>query len=355
MDEKVTNEDEVDAGGTLEILDPTGHVEFRWGKDKDEVAAAEALFKKMLSEGYLAFKRRWFGRKGEQIKAFDPAAGAMLFDKSEPKPVSLPVNQKDPEAERRAAEEKARKEAEEAALQVRVDETKKAHAEASQKSRDARHEHERVTRLRREAREARSASEYGMPSLRRRLEEATQRREKADAALEEARRQAAAAPPPEPATLAPEVAPLPSPEATTTPADPAAPVASAEVAPAPAAEPSAAQTDVPSVGAPAPAYVVDVEAVAKERDAALAAETQARKEHDEAVEKLRVVGAALEELDAAEKKAYEAKREAEKLASSTEREYEEAMTALHGPPTNEQTREFDKKGKTTMTPPMKGG
>jgi len=78
-----TVDDEIDAGGKLEVLDPTGHFEIRWGKKKSEVESAEATFNDLLSKGYRAFVKTWVGRKGKQATAFDPKAGVYLFAKTE--------------------------------------------------------------------------------------------------------------------------------------------------------------------------------------------------------------------------------------------------------------------------------
>lgn len=270
----MTNEDgDVEnAGGTLEVLDPTGHFELRWGKKKSEIEAAEATFKDLLAKGYLAFKKKWFGRKGEEVKSFNPNDKTLIFDK-----VESPTDD---------AEEKAKTEAK---LKWRVAETKKAHDEAVKKAGEAKVAHEEATRKRRDASMARSVAEARIRKAKDGLASATKRRK----AVEEA---------------------LASPE-----------------------EP------------------VDERPTDALRGEVVAAEAEAQKACDESVESARKAAAAFDEADEAEKAAYAAKREAEKLASSTEREYEDAMTALHGSPTSEQTREFDKEGKTTMTPPFRGG
>lgn len=72
--------DEVDASGMLEVLDPSGHFEVRWGRKRSEVEAAEATFKDLLAKGYLAFKRTWRGRKGSRMGRFDPKARGAIFE-----------------------------------------------------------------------------------------------------------------------------------------------------------------------------------------------------------------------------------------------------------------------------------
>jgi hypothetical protein len=87
-------DEDVDAGGKLEVLDPTGHFEVHWGKKKSEVEAAEATFKDLLSKGYAAFKKTWTGKKGKQASAFEAGQGVYVFDKSVPPdstPVTLPT------------------------------------------------------------------------------------------------------------------------------------------------------------------------------------------------------------------------------------------------------------------------
>jgi len=86
-------EELVDAGGVLEVLDPTGHFEVHWGRKKTEVEIAEKTFYDLLSKGYLAFKKTWRGRKGARMETFDPKAGTAIFDKPEPEvdPKKLPI------------------------------------------------------------------------------------------------------------------------------------------------------------------------------------------------------------------------------------------------------------------------
>lgn len=76
-----TTDDEVDAGGSLEVMDPSGHYEVRWGRKKSEVELAEATFNDLRKKGYIAFKKTWLGRKGKQVDQFDGNARALIFDK----------------------------------------------------------------------------------------------------------------------------------------------------------------------------------------------------------------------------------------------------------------------------------
>jgi hypothetical protein len=89
-------DEEIDAGGRLEVLDPTGHFEVKWGRKKSEVEIAEATFNDLLSKGYLAFKKTWRGRKGVEMREFDPKAGEAIFEAAEKavEPKKLPVAEK---------------------------------------------------------------------------------------------------------------------------------------------------------------------------------------------------------------------------------------------------------------------
>jgi len=59
--------------GELRVLDRTGDTKLIWDTDKqDEVDAAEAMFNKLTKKGYLAYTVKKGGKKGEQVKKFDP-------------------------------------------------------------------------------------------------------------------------------------------------------------------------------------------------------------------------------------------------------------------------------------------
>lgn len=306
--------EEIDAGGILEVLDPTGHFEVRWGKKKSEVDAAEATFNDLLSKGYLAFKKTWLGRKGKSMESFDPSAGAAIFDEPGLKPVPLPVV--DPKDEARKAEEKAKKDAEDAKKQERIDETKRACDAAAEAVKNARCDHEKATRLRRETNTAKSDAERELREATGRLGEATRKREEAAKKLEAAAR--------------PQVTPTPVSEI-----DQAA----------------AALTETASQPAPPP----DGDGAKREYDEVVAAEAIAKSAREAATTRVEEAKKAWEAAAAEEKFAYEKKKEVEKVLAEKDREHDDAMTDLHGEPTNEQTREFDKKAKTTVTPPMRGG
>ena len=83
MDDDVavaTADEDTDVGGLLEVLDPTGHFEVRWGRKKSEVEHAEKTFDDLIKKGYLAFKKTWTGRKGKKADGFDPKAGVYVFE-----------------------------------------------------------------------------------------------------------------------------------------------------------------------------------------------------------------------------------------------------------------------------------
>ncbi len=305
---EIDSNETIDAGGILEILDPSGHVEVRWGKKKSEVDVAEATFKDLLSKGYLAFKKTWLGRKGSELKEFDPKARAMIFDKVEAASVPLPVI-KDEEPEK--AKAKAEKEAEDAKKQERIDVAKKAQAEASEKVMSAKRDHEETTRKRREARIAKEEAERELAKVNETLQAARSRREETQKALESSQQGREAPKPETPETVS--------------------------------------EAAVEFAGALA------LVALRREHEAAVAAEVAAQAAHEEDTAKFENAKIAWSDAEKAEEVSYEQKREAEKYAREREREYDDAMTALHGEHTNEQTREFDKKARTTMAPPLRGG
>lgn len=92
-------DEEDGVGGLIEVLDPSGHFEVRWGKKKDEIAHAEETFNDLLKKGYTAFIRTWRGRKGKEVAEFDPKAGVLIFQKkevsSEPTPDDAPKDAED--------------------------------------------------------------------------------------------------------------------------------------------------------------------------------------------------------------------------------------------------------------------
>lgn len=66
--------------GLMEVLDPTGHLEFAWDKhDLESVRAVGDKFADMKKKGFRAFKMNEDGSKGEQVDDFDPEAGRYLL------------------------------------------------------------------------------------------------------------------------------------------------------------------------------------------------------------------------------------------------------------------------------------
>jgi hypothetical protein len=65
----------------FEVMGTSGHVEHKWDKTKTvEVDAARTLFNKLISERYTAYKMNpKDNSKGDQVKEFDPEAGAYVF------------------------------------------------------------------------------------------------------------------------------------------------------------------------------------------------------------------------------------------------------------------------------------
>lgn len=67
--------------GMMHTLDKTGDTRTIWDKDNaDEVAIAKKQFADFMKKGYLAYKAEGKdGRKGEQIREFDPDAERIIF------------------------------------------------------------------------------------------------------------------------------------------------------------------------------------------------------------------------------------------------------------------------------------
>lgn len=326
MDEatQVTDE-EIDAGGKIEVMDPTGHLEISWGRKKTEVDHAEKLFYELLGKGYVAFRKNWLGRKGKQAREFDPSARAYILEEaarpSEPKktdvaPVDAAKNEpvkveaerveetaeEKAAAEKKAAQKKAAEEAEkkaEAARKERFESAKRARDEAAARAKAARNEHDEASKKCREARlkkddAARSHTEAGD---RERL--ATERLEAATKALEETQRVAAD-------------------------------------------DSEAAKQE-------------RVAAATSERDAAAAALAEAKKAREEAEAKLEQAKteflATVDVADAARK----IRNDADDDVLAKKSECDDAERDLKGDFEHEQTKKFDKKADHTMVPPYRGG
>jgi len=302
--EASASDEVVDAGGSLEVLDPTGHFEVRWGRKKTEVEIAEATFKDLLSKGYLAFKKTWTGRKGRRMESFDSEAGVAIFDK-EVEAKKLPV--RDPVAEAKAAEEKAKRDADEKARKdaeekkmERIRVAKGDRHKAVEAARSAKQNHEEATRSLREARDREGAAERKVVESNAKAEAAGNRREETLKALETAQ------------------------------SGGDAPLADGSVTP-------------------------NLAALRQQYDEAVAAEAGSKKAHEEARLEATAASSASVDASAAETVAHDKKLKADKAAGAAESEHDDAMTDLHGEPEHEQTKEFDKDAKTTMTPPMRGG
>jgi len=67
--------------GEMATLDESGDSKFMWDRtNADEVAAARRYFNDMIARGFAAFKAKGkLGRKGKQIRKFDPDAEKIIF------------------------------------------------------------------------------------------------------------------------------------------------------------------------------------------------------------------------------------------------------------------------------------
>lgn len=66
--------------GTLCQLAPEGDLKTVWDSDRpEEVKAARAQYDDLKAKGYLAFKVKKDGEKGELIKEFDPEAEKIIM------------------------------------------------------------------------------------------------------------------------------------------------------------------------------------------------------------------------------------------------------------------------------------
>jgi len=64
----------------LVILDTTGDTKIIWDSENDdEIEAAKETFKKLTKKGYLAFKVKKGGDKGEVVKEFDADAERLIL------------------------------------------------------------------------------------------------------------------------------------------------------------------------------------------------------------------------------------------------------------------------------------
>jgi hypothetical protein len=67
--------------GELAIMDPVhGDLKVIWDKDNDdEVEAARAQFEELRKKGHLAYTVTGQGRKGTQVREFDPDAEKIIL------------------------------------------------------------------------------------------------------------------------------------------------------------------------------------------------------------------------------------------------------------------------------------
>lgn len=64
----------------MAVMGTNGDTKTVWNKDNpDEVAAAKAQFDSLKAKGYLAFKVKDDGDKGEMISEFDPSAQKVIL------------------------------------------------------------------------------------------------------------------------------------------------------------------------------------------------------------------------------------------------------------------------------------
>lgn len=69
-----------DQSSVLRILNETGDFKMTWSADNDdEVTAAREQFDAMKAKGYLAYKVKRDGSKGEVIRKFDPEAEMIIM------------------------------------------------------------------------------------------------------------------------------------------------------------------------------------------------------------------------------------------------------------------------------------
>lgn len=66
--------------GELVVLDRTGDSRTTWDPaNAAEVAAAKETFDQLRSKGFLAYRVIGDGSRGEQMRTFDPHAGAVIL------------------------------------------------------------------------------------------------------------------------------------------------------------------------------------------------------------------------------------------------------------------------------------
>ena len=70
--------------GTIATLNMTGDSKYTWNRDNPkECQAAHEHFDAMKAKGFMVFKVKKFGRKGEITKDFDPRDGGYIYKDAE--------------------------------------------------------------------------------------------------------------------------------------------------------------------------------------------------------------------------------------------------------------------------------
>ena len=66
--------------GEMNVIDSTGDTKIIWDSTKpDEVEVARDTFKKLKGKGYLAYRVKAKGDKGEIVSEFDPDAERLIL------------------------------------------------------------------------------------------------------------------------------------------------------------------------------------------------------------------------------------------------------------------------------------
>lgn len=66
--------------GTMAVLNQTGDVKTVWdSENEDEVSAARKQFDDLRKKGFLAYRVKRNGTKGEVIRTFDPEAESIIL------------------------------------------------------------------------------------------------------------------------------------------------------------------------------------------------------------------------------------------------------------------------------------
>lgn len=64
----------------MSVMGREGDTKTLWDPDNaEEVEAAKETFKSLTKKGYLAFHVKEDGKKGEQMRKFDPKAGSIIM------------------------------------------------------------------------------------------------------------------------------------------------------------------------------------------------------------------------------------------------------------------------------------